>query len=232
MRRTGTGRKTGNIARVRAIWQDDDNGYKGDFPLKPSIVVSSSLGKFQRYWLSEGLSKEDYKGLMGTMIREYGSDKDCGTDLARVLRVPGFYHRKAEPYLIRIVEACGKRYTTEELLKAFPQIEQLAPQPLTAPPSQSNSENTFRIKSALKLMDPDPYDQWLRVGEILHHAYDGQAEGLYVWMGWAQASNKFNPKEHTYKWSTFGRRTGRQLGLGTLFRMASGFSTGAIEGGY
>ena len=46
-------------------------------------------------------------------------------------------------------------------------------------------------------------------------------KGLYLWMGWAQASRKFNPKEHTYKWSTFGRRTGRQLGLGTLFRMAN-----------
>ena len=185
----GTGRKTENIVRVRAIWQDDDYGYKGDFPLKPSMIISSSPGKFQRYWLSEGLSKEDYKGLMGTMIREYGSDKDCGTDLARVLRVPGFFHRKAEPYLISIVEASGRRYTREELLKAFPPIEQLPPQPLAfvAAPSQSTSEETFRIKKALELIDPDPYDKWIKIGQILHDFYKGHVEGLNLWMGWAQA---------------------------------------------
>jgi hypothetical protein len=66
----GMGRKTDNIVRVRAIWQDDDDGYKGDFPLKPSIVVSSSPGRFQRYWLTEGLSKEDYVGPMRTMIEK------------------------------------------------------------------------------------------------------------------------------------------------------------------
>jgi Primase C terminal 2 (PriCT-2)/RepB DNA-primase from phage plasmid len=219
----GIARKTENIVRVRAIWQDDDDGYKGDFPLKPSIVVSSSPGRFQRYWLVEGLSKEDYVGLMRTMIEKFGSDKRDGADLARVLRVPGFFHNKAEPYLIRIVEACGIRYTGKELLKAFLPIEELPPQPFSvaAAPSQSISEETFRIKKALELIDPEPYDKWIQIGQILHGFYNGQVEGLSLWMGWARASNKFNPKEHTYKWSTFGRSTVRQLGLGTLFKMAN-----------
>jgi len=195
----GKGRKAANITRLRAIWQDDDCGYEGNFPLPPSMIISSSPGKFQRYWLSEGLSKEDYKGLMGTMINEYGSDKDCGTDLARVLRVPGFFHQKAEPYLITIVETCARRYTREELLKAFPPIEQLSPQPLAfaAASSPSISEETFRIKTALKQIYPDPYDTWIEIGQILHDFYKGHVEGLHLWMGWAQASTKFNPKEHT-----------------------------------
>src|SRR5690349_9165178 len=48
----GMGRKEKNITRVRAVWQDDDDGFSGAFPLAPSIVVSSSPGKFQRYWLA------------------------------------------------------------------------------------------------------------------------------------------------------------------------------------
>ena len=48
----GKGRKAENITRIRAIWQDDDVGYQGDFPLQPSMIVSSSPGKFQRYWLA------------------------------------------------------------------------------------------------------------------------------------------------------------------------------------
>ena len=192
----GKGRKAANITRIRAIWQDDDCGYKGDFPLPPSMIISSSPGKFQRYWLSEGLSKEDYKGLMGTMIREYGSDKDCGTDLARVLRVPGFYHQKAEPYLIRIVEASGRRYTGAELLKAFPPIEQLPPQPsaFVAASSQSSSEETFRIKKALELIDPDPYDKWIQIGQILHDFYKGQVEGPLPLDGLGSGLHEIQPE--------------------------------------
>jgi hypothetical protein len=42
-----------------------------------------------------------------------------------VLRLPGFFHNKAKPYLVTIFEAPGKLYTREQLLKAFPPIEQL-----------------------------------------------------------------------------------------------------------
>lgn len=38
----GKGRKAHNITRVRAIWQDDDYGYDGEFPVQPSLIVSTS----------------------------------------------------------------------------------------------------------------------------------------------------------------------------------------------
>jgi Primase C terminal 2 (PriCT-2)/RepB DNA-primase from phage plasmid len=219
----GAGRKAENITRIRAIWQDDDCGYGGRFPLPPSIIVSSSPGKFQRYWLADGLSADNYKGLMATMIRDFGSDPQAGADIARVLRVPGFLHNKAAPYLVTILEASGRRYSRDELLKAFPSPEQLCPRPLSfavARPPATNEE-TFRIKDALKRIDPDPYDHWIQVGQILHGHYNGQDEGLGLWMEWAQASSKFALKEHTYKWGTFGKISGRPLGLGTLFKLAN-----------
>jgi hypothetical protein len=87
----GMGRKAANITRVRAVWQDDDAGYGGGFPLAPSMVIATSHGKFQRYWLADGLTKEEYRGLMRTMIEAYGSDAQTGADLARVLRMPGIF---------------------------------------------------------------------------------------------------------------------------------------------
>src|SRR5262249_5560427 len=45
------GRKSPNILRVRAVWQEDDDGHGGPFPLQPSLTVESSPGKFHRYWL-------------------------------------------------------------------------------------------------------------------------------------------------------------------------------------
>jgi hypothetical protein len=47
----GNGRKSENIERIRAVWQEDDDAFEGAFPLNPSMVVESSPGKFHRYWL-------------------------------------------------------------------------------------------------------------------------------------------------------------------------------------
>ena len=118
------GRKAANIRRVRAIWQEDDNGFAGTYPLKPSIVVETSPGHFHRLWLLEGaddLSFTEHRGVMERMVADYGSDKGA-KDLERVLRVPGFYHQKREPFLVRIVEASGERYSREEILRAFPRL--------------------------------------------------------------------------------------------------------------
>ena len=219
----GCARRAEDIIRIRAIWQDDDEGYDGAFPLRPSLVVSTSPGKFQRLWLAAGLSKEEHAGLMRTMIAEYASDKNAA-DISRVLRLPDFFHNKAEPYLVRIVEASGKRYTREELLKAFPPVKEDHAPPPAFPTTNSGhvgAEEAYRIKEALKLIDPDRYDKWLQVGMILHGVFHGDAEGLYLWIDWASASEKFNQKEHQYKWGTFGKTEGQKLALGTLFHLAN-----------
>jgi hypothetical protein len=138
--------------------------------------------------------------------------------------LPGFYHTKAEPYLVTVLEASGKRYTRDELLKAFPPVKEDPAPPPVFPSGSSdhvNSEDAYRIKNALKVIDPVPYDRWLQVGMILHAVYQGDAEGLYLWIDWASASEKFNQKEHQYKWRTFGKTEGQKLGLGTLFHLAN-----------
>jgi hypothetical protein len=222
----GRGRKTENIIRVRSIWQDEDDGYSGSFPLPPSMVVSSSPGKFQRYWWANDLPREDFKALMDVMVDKYGSDKRA-LGINRVLRLPGFFHHKADPYLVTIPEASGVRYSADELLRAFPPREK--PKPKSAPhrpiPFATSApapgeRDTFRIKTALDVIDPDPYDTWIQIGQVLHSEYDGYEEGLFLWMNWAQASPKFDLKEHEYKWGTFGKTEGARLGLGTLFWLA------------
>jgi hypothetical protein len=117
-------RKAENVQRIRAVWQDDDDGWKGEFPLPPSIVVQTSPGRHHRYWLVEGdwptdeHGKADFKAVMKGMIEHYGSDLSA-KDLSRLLRLPGFNHVKREPQLARILEANGRRYTREEIVRAF-----------------------------------------------------------------------------------------------------------------
>lgn len=113
-----TCRSKASVKRVRAIFQEDDGDGKRP-PLEPHIEVESSPGKFHRYWLVEGLSKGDFTAVMKVMVDKYGSDK-AAKDLARVLRLPGFYHQKGEPFLVWIVhESGGLPYTRDQIMEAF-----------------------------------------------------------------------------------------------------------------
>jgi hypothetical protein len=123
------GRSIKNIVRVRAVFQEDDDGYTGSFPIEPTFVVESSPGHFHRYWSITGdwpandAGKRDFRGVMERMIADYASCPGA-KDISRVLRVPGFYHLKGEPFLVRIVKVHPqlRRYTREEILAAFPPI--------------------------------------------------------------------------------------------------------------
>ena len=115
------GRKNCNIVRARAIFQDDDDGFEGTYPLPPSIEVETSPGKYQRYWLSSGLTPIRFDILLDRLVAAYGSDKRA-TDRARVFRLPGFLHLKdpTHPHLVTLLEPSpGTVYGAEELISAF-----------------------------------------------------------------------------------------------------------------
>jgi hypothetical protein len=128
-RTDGTGRKIENITGVRAIWQEDDgDGFQGEFPIPPSMVVESSPGHHHRYWMISGewpadeKGRSDFDGVIDHMVEKYGSCEGA-KGINRVLRVPGFLHRKTTtPHLVRIVSQSGRRYTRKEILAAFPPI--------------------------------------------------------------------------------------------------------------
>jgi RecA-family ATPase len=123
----GRGRRKENIVRFRAVWQEDDAGYAGPFPLEPSIVVKTSPGKYHRYWLvaddwpADEQGRADHAAVMERMVASYGSDNGA-KDASRVLRVPGFLHRKAAPHMVSIIAASGQRYTRAEIIAAFPPV--------------------------------------------------------------------------------------------------------------
>ena len=95
-RRTGKGRKKENIIRIRAVWNEDDGTHHGGCPLVPNILVETSPHRYHHYWLFDGeLTPGEFRAIMRTMVAKYGCDKNA-TDTARVMRVPGFFHNKAE----------------------------------------------------------------------------------------------------------------------------------------
>ncbi|MEX2125502.1 MAG: DNA-primase RepB domain-containing protein [Woeseia sp.] len=117
----GQKRGTADFKAARAIFQEDDDGAPA-LPLAPHIVVESSPGKFHRYLLTATDDRDAWEAVQQTMVDLFGSDpraKDC----ARVLRLPGFLHKKnpAAPFRVRLCEwSIQPRYAWDEIVAAIP----------------------------------------------------------------------------------------------------------------
>lgn len=120
----GAERKLESIKRARAIWVEDDEKRakpREDWPLKPSMIIESSNGKFHYYWLTSCKNLDEWDAVMATMVNVWGCDNKA-KDRARVLRLPGFKNRKQldSDFVCRIVEGNGKFYPWYEIKAHFP----------------------------------------------------------------------------------------------------------------
>jgi RepB DNA-primase from phage plasmid/Family of unknown function (DUF5906) len=101
----GKGRTAENIERVRALFNDLDGA-----PLdpvmqseqKPHVVVESSPKKYHAYRFTSGVKLDQFSNLQKALAKQFGGDKSVH-DLPRVMRLPGFVHRKSEPFLVQII---------------------------------------------------------------------------------------------------------------------------------
>ncbi len=114
----GKGRKAENVVAVRALFIDLDGAPMEPVVrlLKPHIIVESSPGRYHLYWLVFDCPLERFTALQRTIAVKFNGDKSC-VDLCRVLRVPGFWHLKAEPFMTRLLEVNDHpKYSTEEII--------------------------------------------------------------------------------------------------------------------
>ena len=116
------GRSNSNVVDIRAVFIDLDGSPIDpvlNAPLKPHIVIESSPNKYHAYWLVDGLSKDKFKAIQQTLARKFNGDsKVC--DLPRVMRVPGFYHKKSTPFLTKILQLNNHPiYKFTQILNAF-----------------------------------------------------------------------------------------------------------------
>jgi hypothetical protein len=238
-------RNAANVQRIRAVWQEDDDGWEGAFPLPPSIVVQTSPGRHHRYWLVEGdwpaddQGRADFSAVMKGMIANHGSDP-IAKDLSRLLRLPGFNHMKEQPRLVRMLEANGRRYTRNEIVKAF-----AVQDPSTFKKSGTSGDgvgpNNFkdgslrRVKEAINVIPADERENWLHVGMGIHHKYYGSQDtkaAFELWCFWSKSSKKYKGEQDQRRhWNSFGEKA-NPITIATVFRLAKehGWSdTEAVE---
>ena len=149
----GVGRKLENVLYIRAIKADfDDNPPPDNWPIEPSIVVSTTPGRYHCYWLVKGtkMKQETAKGIEDYLVREYDADEKCA-EMARAMRLPGFYHMRGEPTMVKILRANGKRYLPSELKRAFPPVK---PEAKTV----ARTSDGDGVSRALKCIPAEGYD--------------------------------------------------------------------------
>lgn len=126
-RTDGKGRQRHNILGVRAVFVDLDGSPLAPvmrWALSPHIVVESSSGRYHAYWLVDGtVTPIDFGGLQKRLAKLFNGDPTVH-DLPRVLRLPGFLHRKSRPFCTRIVHlnTTLPRYSLSELSTALADI--------------------------------------------------------------------------------------------------------------
>lgn len=102
------GRSNENIVRLRARFVDLDGAPIQpllNYEPAPHIVVESSPGRAQGFWITADdhvPNTKQFKKQQTALAERFGGDTSVD-DLPRVMRLPGFFHRKATPFRSRII---------------------------------------------------------------------------------------------------------------------------------
>ena len=118
------GRSAENITHVRSHFGDLDGA-----PLEPvlapgeprtHIITETSPRRWQFYYRVVNAPLDQFSAVQKAIAARHGGD-NAVNDLPRVMRVPGFIHRKGIPFRSRLVQASeDEPYEWSEFRKAFP----------------------------------------------------------------------------------------------------------------
>ena len=193
------GRRKANMQRVRAVWLDLDGAPLGPVqacPLPPHVVIESSPERYHAYWRVEnGVSLEEAETLVAGIAANFDGDpavKDCG----RVMRLPGFYHQKHEPFRSRILHLDDQvplsvAQVRQHLVNGavFETCSGISFEPRT--PEELKAADIDEIEAAIRTI-PNAGERfasrkaWIDMGHAIKAAcLDDPGRGLAIFLAWS-----------------------------------------------
>lgn len=116
----GEGRSAKNVQSVRALFLDMDGSPVEpvhESKLPPHIISETSQGRYHAYWLVDEFPLEEFKSAQIALADKFQGDKSVN-DLPRVMRIPGFYHKKGIPFQSKILDIQNfEKYTHREMIE-------------------------------------------------------------------------------------------------------------------
>lgn len=188
----GAPRQTPNLVRVRAVVVDLDS-----VPLNetmsvdppPTLVVESSPGKYQAYWMVRDFPAGRYVEVERALYDRVGGDPDSASSMSPtiVLRLPGFAHQKVpdKPFRshVSIVPGKGWRpFDGRDLARRITGKDKVpVPKPEGAIPLAATTREV--IAAALAQLDPREhrdYHDWLSLMMATHSATGGKFADVFL----------------------------------------------------
>lgn len=113
------GRAAVNVKAITAFFIDLDGAPLPEtVPLIPSAVVNSSPGRWHLYWRVTDAPLDVFSHVQKHLAVLFDGDTKVH-DLPRVMRAPGFQHRKAEPFTSTLLERHELSYSLAEFMDCF-----------------------------------------------------------------------------------------------------------------
>jgi hypothetical protein len=211
----GKGRAADDIVRVRAGFIDLDGAPLEpvqQYNLEPHIVTESSQGRWHAYWLINNLALEDFTAVQLALIERFHSDPKVH-DLPRIMRLPGFFHRKAAPFRSRIVSLHDREPYPASY---FGKVEQ-APH-VSGEKVPATDLTLWLVGEALKVIPTSiQFEDRNHIGMCVWRATDANPYGFKVWSDWLKRSGKYIERKARIRWLHYFKWPPTQLDAGTLF---------------
>ncbi|MGO9116049.1 MAG: DNA-primase RepB domain-containing protein [Desulfomonilaceae bacterium] len=171
------GRKEENVTNIRAVFLDLDGSPIDpvlSWELQPHIITQTSPGidgraHYQCFWRVSHfpLDKNLFVATQTALCEKFEGDPNVTKDLCRVMRIPGFYHQKVQPFRGKLQKADQRSpYLTEQILAAL-EIDASKVSGTTQQPRPRRKNNLQRwdtggrvhhaIKLKIPIGDPIPY---------------------------------------------------------------------------
>ena len=150
------GRTSDNVTRVRALWVDFDTVDHARLDrlmnmdgIPPNLIVESSPDKHHAYWIIDEngeIPLNQFTELQKRLIHHFaddGADKAIH-DLPRVMRLTGFYHRKGEAFMARVVHSDEWRDAADLIrwVQSLPMPEVAKPKAQAEKPQTQKTQQT------------------------------------------------------------------------------------------
>lgn len=175
------GRTYENMTGIRVVFAELDGAplapVLANGALTPHIITESSPDRWHAYWridrnpmelhdLSGGPKAieaviEQFSRMQKTIAARYGGDPAVH-DLPRVMRLPGFVHRKGAPFLSHVITINNniEPYTWSKLLEVFPPVVEEKP-PRDDPPPPRDDDDLPKRWKFLNSYALDHLDLWV-----------------------------------------------------------------------
>jgi len=219
-RTDGRGRKVENVTAVRALFLDLDVAPVApvlNSARPPQLVTETSPGKFHCYFKAQDITVQDFRAYQEALSDRFGGDPMVNTPQS-VMRVPGFWHRKGEPFLTRI-HCVNERppYQISELEKKVQPVR-------TRTSNEDKQAHPLMVAAAVAVIgNPDlHWTKWNHIGMTIYAATGGSDDGFEIFDNFSQkSSNKYRIRTTRARWQHYHRSPPTQLGFGTLHRLAT-----------